>query len=208
MRITIGLACLMSLAVGPFARGEEFKPLGSGDDIKPFTLVGIGPEAITIKGVEIRLTGKPNGYFATRDTYKNYVLRFDWMYERPAGLASDVAFQGNSGVLLHIKEHKVWPECIEVQLMNADAGDTFPVGPARFQGKKDPKAQRTAVKPVGEWNATEVTCKDGMIACVINGVEVARGVGAKPDQGPIGWQSEGAPIRFRKIEIRVLDPKP
>ena len=36
----------------------------------------------------------------------------------------------------------------------------------------------------------------------INGVEVARGTGARPDHGPIGWLSEGAPIRFRKVEIR------
>ena len=26
-----------------------------------------------------------------------------------------------------------------------------------------------------------------------------------PDRGPIGLQSEGSPIRFRKLEIKVLD---
>ena len=29
-----------------------------------------------------------------------------------------------------------------------------------------------------------------------------RGTRAEPDHGPIGWQSEGSPIRFREMKIR------
>ena len=79
------------------------------------------------------------------------------------------------------------------------------VPPGRFDGRKDPAAQAKAIKPVGQWNAEEVTCKEGTIVVTINGLEFARGQGARPDHGPIGWQSEGAPIRFRKLTIRVLD---
>jgi hypothetical protein len=75
----------------------------------------------------------------------------------------------------------------------------------KFQGKKDLAAQRKAIKPVGEWNEEEVTCKDGSIACKINGIEVARGTGADPDRGQIGWQSEGRPIRLRNLMIKKLD---
>jgi hypothetical protein len=117
-------------------------------------------------------------------------------------LKSEAAFRGNSGLLLHIANHKVWPEAIEVQLMNADAGNTFGIPPAKFRGRKDAAAQRRALKPVGQWNAMEVTCQDGSIVVLLNGVEVARGDGASTDHGPIGWQSEGAPIRFRKVEIQ------
>jgi len=50
-----------------------------------------------------------------------------------------------------------------------------------------------------------VTCEDGSIVCKINGIEVARGTGAQPDRGQIGWQSEGWPIQFRNLRIKTLD---
>lgn len=203
MRRAIALACLTALAIGAdSARAGDFQPLVSGTDASQFTLIGIGPGSLSVNEGEVRLNGKPDGYFATKRSYKNFVLRFDWMYERPAGLKSDATFTGNSGLLLHIKEHKIWPESIEVQLMNADAGNTFGIPPARFRGKTDSAAQKKAIKPVGQWNAEEVVCKDGAIAVTINGVEIARGVGAVPDHGTIGWQSEGAPIRFRNLQIK------
>lgn len=206
MRFPTGLALAVATVIGSGVRADEFKPLVKGDDVTQFALVGIGPETVSIHDGEVRVTGKPNGYFATRESYKNYVIRFEWMYERPEGLASDARFTGNSGLLLHIKgPHKIWPEAIEAQLMNADAGNTFGIPPARFDGKKDAPAQKKAIKPVGQWNAMEVTCKDGTIVTTINGIEVARGTHARPDHGPIGWQSEGAPIRFRKLEIKPLD---
>lgn len=207
MRFLIGLALAAAVAPGAAAgaEGRDFKPLVSGSALESFRLVGIGPETVTMEGDEVRVSGKPNGYFATKGSYKNYVLRFDWRYERPDGLASDAAFLGNSGLLLHIKEHKVWPESIEVQLLSADAGNTFAIPPAKFRGRTDSAAQRKAVRPVGQWNALEVTCKGGTVVVVLNGVEVARGTNATPDHGPIGWQSEGTPIRFRKLMIKALE---
>ncbi len=194
------------LAAAPGRADEtEFRPLVVGDDPGQFLLVGIGPETVSIRDGEVRLTGTPDGYFATRKAHHNYVLRFEWMYERPQGLKSDAGFLGNSGLLLHIREHRVWPASVEVQLLNADAGNTFALAPARFRGTKDATAQARAVKPVGQWNAQEVTCRDGAVVVRINGVEVARGRGAEPDRGPIGWQSQGAPIRFRALAIQELN---
>ena len=58
------------------------------------------------------------------------------------------------------------------------------------------------IKPVGAWNLMEVTCMGGTITCKLNGREISKGTGSTVESGPIGWQSEGAPIRFRKIMIR------
>lgn len=209
MRPSRALAWSVVAVVGFGVRGSagaDFRPLVQGEDVKQFDLIGFGPETISVHGDEVRLTGKPNGYFATRDDYKNYVLRFEWRYDRPEGLASDAKFGGNIGLLIHITgPHKVWPACVESQLMNADAGNLFAINGSKFRGTKDSEAQKKAIKPVGEWNLHEVTCKDGSIVCTINGVEVSRGEAAVPDHGKIGWQSEGAPIRFRKLMIRPLD---
>jgi hypothetical protein len=198
------LAALLNLSAR--AADEGFVPLVKGEDPTQFALVGIGPETLKIVDGEIRVSGKPNGYFATKSTYHNYVLKFDWMYERPDDLVSDARFRGNSGLLIHVQEpHKVWPKSIEVQLANADAGHIFAIFGSKFQGKKDAEAQKKAIKPVGQWNQEEVTCQDGKVTCKINGIEVDRGEGASPDSGFIGWQSEGGRIRFRNLAIKKLD---
>src|SRR4051794_23085465 len=69
------------LVASSLASGEEagFTPLLKGDDLNSFQLVAIGPDTMTIQDGVIRLSGKPNGYFATKESYKNYVLKFDWM---------------------------------------------------------------------------------------------------------------------------------
>jgi hypothetical protein len=203
------LALTLALLAGLRARageGEGFVPLVRGDDPAQFELVGISPESIRIEGGEVRLTGTPPGYFATRTAYRNYMLRFDWRFERPDGLTTDDRFSGNSGVLLHIEPPgKVWPRSIEVQLFPGDAGHVFAIAGARFEGTADPEAQSRALRPVGQWNQAVITCRDGSIISALNGVVVSRGRHASPDRGPLGWQSEGAPVRFRNLLLKPLD---
>lgn len=193
-----------SLAVA--GDGDGFTPLVVGGDIHQFELVDIGEKTMTIDDGEIRLSGAPNGYFATKKPYKNYVLRFEWKYDRPDGYRPGSPYRGNSGVLVHIAApHKVWPKCVEVQLAYAEAGHIFAINGAKFQGKTDRAALKRSIKPVGEWNTEEIICKGGEMTCRINGEEIARGTGATPDEGTIGWQSEGGVIRFRKMQIKTLD---
>jgi len=176
-----------------------------GSDPAQFELVGIAADSITIVDGEIRLTGKPLGYFATKQEYKDYVLTFEFQYDRPDGLKSDADFRGNSGVLLHIAgPARVWPNCVQVQLAQADPGSIFAMNESRCEATSDPVAQKTAIKPVGQWNKVEVTCQDGTILSKLNGVEVSKAGKAEPDHGPIGWQSEGKPIRFRHLTIKPL----
>ena len=59
-------------------------------------------------------------------------------------------------------------------------------------------------KPPGEWNRTEVICDGGRIVVLMNGVLVNEGTNATPAEGKIQFQSEGAEIFFRKIEVRPL----
>lgn len=61
------------------------------------------------------------------------------------------------------------------------------------------------LKPVGEWNSHEVTCRETAIALRVNGHAVAFGRDAEPAAGRIGWMSEDGPVRFRKIRIKKLD---
>ncbi len=212
IRATLALFTTLALASSHALAAQEdgFKPLVEGDDINQFELAAIDADTMAIKDGVVHITGRPNGYFATKDEYKNYILRFEWMYERPEDLESDEEFRGNSGVLIHIVgEHKVWPQCIEAQLQNRDAGRVFAINGSKFEGEIDPadrqSAQREAIKAVGEWNEMEIVCKDGIITSEINGKLIDKGKGAEPPQGKIGFQSEGAPIQFRNMRIQVLD---
>jgi hypothetical protein len=185
---------------------DESSYVLTSDDVSQLKLVGFGPETITIKDKEIRLTGKPNGYFATKKSYKNYTLKFEWMYERPEGFKDGDKFDGNSGVLIHLAPpDKVWPKCIEAQLAYSGAGDLFAINGAKFEAKTDRDAVKKAIKPVGQWNDAEIVCKGDTISCTMNGVKISSGSGASPSEGPIGFQAEGAPIRFRFLRVKSLD---
>src|SRR5262245_12317087 len=155
----------------PAVADDEFEPLVSGTEASQFELVGIGPDAIRVTDGEVRVSGKPEGYFATKKEYKNYVLKFEWRYERPESLKSDSEFLSNSGLLLHVQgELKVWPKSIEFQLANHEVGQIYPIDGAKFDGKWDAEAAHKATKPVGEWNREEVTSRDGELTCTLNDV--------------------------------------
>jgi hypothetical protein len=142
-------------------------------------------------------TGKPDGYFYTDKSYKNYVIRYDWKFasKKPSD---------NSGLLVHIQPpHKVWPKCVEVQGMQGDHGHIFAIGKAEGKYTVDKDAQKKAIKP-GEWNTTEVISKDGELTAKVNGIEVSTGKG-ELTEGAIGIQSEGAELHLKNIVIKVMD---
>jgi hypothetical protein len=200
----IAVALLVAIGVVS-AQDEGFKPLFNGKDLSSFRIVPASAEqAFKVQDGMIVVSGKPAGYFATDKGYKNYVLRFDWRYKRPDGLQDEAKFNGNSGLLVHITgEHKVWPRSVEVQGMNREHGRIFAIGGAKGKYTTDTAAQKKAIKPVGEWNTTEVTSENGKLTSKVNGVVISEGMG-ELTEGPIGWQSEGAEIHFRNIQIKEL----
>jgi len=201
---------LLGPAIGEEKKDDEgFTRLFNGKDFTGFKTILQGnadPEKTWSfeKGV-IMCTGNPNGYFYTESPYKNYVLRYDWKYARPEGLEDEEKFLGNSGCLVHIQgKQKVWPKCIEVQGMNRDHGKLLFLECKKLEEKFDRAALKKARHKVGEWNTTEITCKDdGSIIAKVNGTEVSSGK-SNLFEGQIGWQSEGAEIHFRNILIKEL----
>jgi len=211
-RLWLSLASLgLALAAGALAAPADapepgFTRLFNGKDMQGLKL--IGTPAATWKVVDgvIVCSGAPNGYMATEKSYRNYVLKFDWRYARPAALEKDADFGGNSGLLVHIAgEHKVWPMCVEVQLQNKDAGNIFGLFGAKATARKDAAAQARAIKPVGQWNSMEVESRDGKLVARVNGELIAEATDAQPKEGPLGWQSEGSEIHFRNLRIKTLE---
>jgi hypothetical protein len=59
-------------------------------------------------------------------------------------------------------------------------------------------------KPIGEWNRAEITAHAGDITYLLNGVKVLEAMDGSFTHGRIMFQSEGAEIFFRRIELHPL----
>lgn len=66
------------------------------------------------------------------------------------------------------------------------------------------RGSRDVEKPAGEWNRLEVICDGDTITNIINGYVVNVGTKCSLTEGKIMFQSEGAELFFRKIEVRPL----
>jgi hypothetical protein len=66
------------------------------------------------------------------------------------------------------------------------------------------RGSRDVEKPLGEWNRIEVICDGDSITNIVNGYVVNIGTKSSLTKGKLTFQTEGAEIFFRKIEIRPL----
>ena len=149
-------------------------------------------------------TGNPTGFLRTKEEYSDFKLVLEWRWpEKP----------GNSGVLLHMGgEQKIWPLCMEAQLMHKRAGDFVGMGYTFNENKAKkgspisytPRMNDSNEKEPGGWNKYEITCKGGTIEASVNGQLQNKATGVTISGGYIGFQSEGVPIMFRNIKLTPL----
>jgi hypothetical protein len=156
----------------------------------------------------IASAGKPSGFIATRESYRNYKLHVEWRWPGKPG---------NGGVLLHISPgafDRVWPVSLQVQTKFGNAGDLLPMAAASFAepltsapGAETRIKARTAAdseKPAGEWNTCDIVSRDGTVEVSVNGVLQNRVSNVSPASGRIGFQLEGTPYELRRVELTPL----
>ncbi len=148
--------------------------------------------------------GEPTGFIRTKKEYSDFKLVFEWRWpEKPS----------NSGILLHMSdEEKIWPLCMEAQLMHKRAGDFVGVG-CDFNEDKNkeggfisyaPRMNDSNEKMPGGWNTYEIVCNGDTIELKVNGQLQNKATGVSIRKGFIGFQSEGSPIMFRNIKLTPL----
>ncbi len=185
----------------------------------------------TVENGVVHVSGKEFGYFVTQRSFHDYYLRaeFKWgegTYAERAGQARD------SGILYNIQgEAKVWPRSIEFQIMEGGTGDfwmtdgaaltgrdgvrvTGPPGAAKkidrfgkgpsqnVVGFRDPVGE--VERPHGEWNQLELVTQGNTVRQYVNGKLVNEGTNPSPTEGKILFQSEGAEVYFRNMELSPL----
>ena len=178
-----------------------------------------------VRDGQIRVSGAEYGYFITENEYENYklVVEFKWgelTHPPREGKARD------SGILFHVQgPDKVWPKSVEFQMIEGGTGDVILVDGAsltvkdvtlargRFDrfgkgpwqdvaGYRDPNGE--VEKPRGQWNRLELIAAGDTVRYYVNGKLVNEGTGAEPRRGKILFQSEGAELYFRRIELTPL----
>lgn len=148
----------------------------------------------------IQIGGDPFGYMRTKEAYSDYVLNLEWRWPVEAT---------NSGVFVHTQlPDTLWPVCFECQLMAGRAGDFVCMGGADMAERTErivvTKFQDSNERPVGEWNAMEVTCAADSILVVVNGTLQNKGTQISETSGHICLQSEGQAIEFRNVYITEI----
>ena len=178
----------------------------------------------------LHISGAEYGYVVTKQEYGNYYLRAEFKWgeathpPRP-GLARD------SGILFHVNgANQIWPTSVEFQMIEGGTGDIILVGAtttatrdgitktrAHFDrrgksplpdrklyvaGYRDPNLEYEKLH--GEWNLLELYADGGGFRYIVNGKQANEATGCNLTRGKILFQSEGAEVYFRNMELRPL----
>lgn len=165
---------------------------------------GGAPDTWRIENGIIRCTGKPNSFLRTKKSYRNYVFRAEWRFQKEGWEPQKPGHYPNAGFFINAGAiEKTWPISQEVQGHFGQAGSLFGVRGGKVEGAKRGVLVENR-PPLGSWDRLEVTQQNGMIRVVLNGELVNEGRNAYPSEGTICIQSEGWPVDYRNIEIKEL----
>src|SRR5262245_40825882 len=112
----------------------------------------------------------------------------------------------NSGIYArNSADARIWHQA---QTGNASGG--YPFGDTEVDGKlqrinlsRQQKASR--VKPAGEWNTFEITCKGKEVTLWVNGAITNRWPDCQVPRGYVGVEAEGYRIEFRNVKLKPID---
>lgn len=206
------------------ATAPGWRPLGEAD----FVNVNCHNGTWTWNGSEAKCTGDPVGVIRSKENFTNFELVANWRHLKSGGNSgifvwtSDAALKDlmpgtlpPGGIEVQVLDHGFTQQYIEETGQPADwfttDGDVFPVGTAKMKPFEpiSPRGDRSFPRKklshkLGEWNHYYIRCLNSEIRLWVNGEEVSGGTDCTPATGYICLESEGAPVEFRDIRIRVL----
>jgi len=181
----------------------------------------------TWKGDILVSSGVPIGVLRTRQKYTNFELVVEWRHLKPAGNSGVFAWVPDQA-LAQLKPGVLPEYGIEIQMLDhgfrdqyekagrkgdwfTTHGDVFAVGKSKLTpfAPVSPNGSRSfprkeLSKGAGQWNHYYVRGINGEVRLWVNGEEVSGGSGAEPPQGYLCLESEGSPIEFRNLRLRLL----
>lgn len=204
---------------GEQAAGAQAIDLFNGRDLSGWRATLAKPavkmeDVWSVRNGMIICKGEPLGFIETEREFTNFQLVVEWRWapgQKP----------GNSGVFLRINgDRKPLPRCIECQLKSGDAGDVYGFHSMGIDGDKARRVEKKGhelggdfigVKklfhnenPPGQWNRYELELRGGNLSVKINGLLVNEAKNCEILAGPIGLQSEGGEVHFRRVRVIPL----
>ena len=184
-----------------------------------------------VEGGLIHVSGQEMGFIITKQAFHRFYLRADFKWGE--GTFGERAGQArDSGILYNIQGvQKVWPRSLEFQIKEGETGDfwmtdgaaltgsdgkrvTGPPGSALNIGHIDKGPESNVVgfrntsgeleKAHGDWNTLELVVDDQSVRQYVNGKLANVGTDPFPKDGKVLFQSEGAEIFFRNIQLSPL----
>lgn len=205
--------------------GEGWRDLTEAE----FVNVNCRKDTFVWKEGVVYCTGKPVGVIRTKKQFTNFELVVQWRHMRKAGNSGIFVWAIPSSIAKLEAGKGRLPAGIEVQVLDlgyteqyvkrhkkkADwftcHGDVFPVGAAKMTPFPPIAPNKTRSFPtknlsrgVGQWNHYYIRGIDGEVRLWVNGEEVSGGTNCQPATGYLCLESEGSPVEFKGLRIRVL----
>lgn len=205
--------------------GPGWRALGEKD----FTNVNCEPGTWTWKDGHAFCTGQPVGVIRSLKPIKNFELVCEWMHKKDAGNSGVFLWASKESIKSLEAGKGRLPNGIEVQVLDlgyaaqyekkhkkpadwfTSHGDVFPTGPAKMKpfppvapnGKRS-FPTKNLTKGINQWNHYYIRAINGEVRLWVNGEEVSGGTNCDPANGFLCLESEGSPVEFKNLRIRVL----
>jgi len=199
---------------------------------KNFLNVNCWEDTWTWKEGHAYCTGNPTGVIRYSEPLTNFEFSCEWMHKQKGGNSGVFVWASPQSIINLTKGNGSLPHGIEVQVLDlgykeiyekqynkpgnwfTSHGDVFPVGPVKMKpfppvapdGQRSFPSKETTLG-INNWNHYYVRAIDGEVRLWVNGEEVSGGDNISPASGFLCLESEGAPVEFKNLRLRVLDPK-
>jgi hypothetical protein len=201
---------LAAFAAAPLFGGEQgWKSIQPNKHLKGWTRYPIPANAImdtasqwSSNGKTLVCAGDKGHEFLLMDKpLKDFIFHVEFQFTKIAGSP-----KYNSGIFVRTKhDNSIW---YQVQCGSSSGGYIFGIAPdekgvpKRINLQKEMKEER--MKPAGEWNVIEITCKGKTITSQVNGAVVSEVTDSLVAEGQIGLEAEGYRIEFKNLKLKQL----
>ena len=136
---------------------------------------------------------KGNGFLVTKETYGDFEIKAEFWVDDDA----------NSGIFIRCSDpQKVTAtNAYEVNIFDKRPDPSYGTGAIVNVAKVDPMP-----KAGGKWNTYEITAKGDQLVVTLNGQKTVDVKDSQHARGPIALQYGAGVVKFRKVEIKRLEP--
>ncbi len=205
------LLFLVALAGTPFASRAadataDAVPLFNGRNLDGWVVEQPGQFSVVDGNLRVN---RGTGWLRSADTFADFTLILEFRFLEP---------KANGGIFVRTAatskaDENGWPDNgYQVQCMDTAEGD-HPIGTLinygapEFHQEYDVATIQRALKPTGEWQHEEITCRGETMEVTLNGVSIMKATNIKNPSGHIGIQGEHGLEEFRKIAVRRLSQR-